>query len=95
MVSDIELREYAARRLKKQAAFKNYLWVWLGVSVLTSAIWFFTSPGQYFWPVWVILGMGVGALFSGIDAYRTRDPQFISEDAIDAEVARLKGRNKP
>jgi hypothetical protein len=93
MTSDEELRAYAARRLKKQAAFKNYLWTWLGVSALTSAIWFFTSPGQYFWPGWVIFGMGVGALFSGIDAYRTSDP--LTTEAIDAEVERLKGKKKP
>jgi hypothetical protein len=95
MTADDELREYAARRLKRQAAFKNYLWTWLGVSLLTSAIWFFTSPSQYFWPGWVIFGMGVGALFSGIDAYRTRDPRMITAEAIDAEVERLKVKKKP
>ena len=95
MTGDEELRAFATRRLKRQAAFKNYLWTWLGVSLLTSAIWFFTSPGPYFWPGWVIFGMGVGALFSGIDAYRTRDPRLITTEAIDAEVERLKVKNKP
>jgi hypothetical protein len=94
MTEEAQLRAYAARRLKKQAAFKNYLWTWLGVSLLTSAIWFFTSPGQYFWPGWVIFSMGVVALFSGIDAYRTRDARMITDEAIDAEVERLKGKKK-
>ncbi|MFZ4079036.1 MAG: 2TM domain-containing protein [Microbacteriaceae bacterium] len=93
-MNDEELREFAVKRLKKQAAFRNYLWTWLGVSLLCSGIWFFTSPTTYFWPVWVIFGMGVGALFSGIDAYRTTNPNAISDDAIDREVNRLKGTPK-
>jgi len=95
MTEDDDLRAFAARRLKRQAAFKNYVWTWLGVSLLTTAVWFFSSPGQYFWPGWVIFGMGVGALFFGIDAYRTRDPRMITTEAIDAEVERLKGKKKP
>jgi hypothetical protein len=93
-MNDDELREFAVKRLKKQAAFRNYLWTWLGVSLLCSGIWFFTSPTTYFWPVWVIFGMGVGALVSGIDAYRTANPNAISDDAIDREVNRLKGTPK-
>lgn len=93
-MNDEELREFAVKRLKKQAAFRNYLWTWLGVSLLCSGIWFFTSPTTYFWPVWVIFGMGVGALFSGIDAYRTTNPTAISDDAIDREINRLKGTTK-
>ena len=90
-MNDDELREFARKRLKKQAEFKNYLWVWLGVSALTTTIWFFTSPGSYFWPGWVVFGMGVGAFFSGIDAYRTTSPRTISDDAIEREVNRIKG----
>ena len=93
-MNDEELREFARKRLKKQADYRNYLWVWLGVSLLCSGIWFFTSPGEYFWPVWVIFGMGMGALFGGIDAYRTTNPNAIPEDAIAREVNRLKGTPK-
>ena len=88
-MTDTELREIAKKRLKKQAEFKRYLWTWLGVSVLTSAIWALTSPGQYFWPIWVVFGMGIGALFSGIDAYGKK-PNVITDSDIDAEVERLK-----
>jgi hypothetical protein len=88
-MNDEELRVIAKKRLKKQAEFKRYLWTWLGVSALTSAIWFITSPGGYFWPVWVIFGMGVGALFNGIDAYGKK-PNIITDSDVDAEVERLK-----
>jgi hypothetical protein len=89
-MSDQELRDIAKKRLKKQAEFKRYLWTWLGVSVLTSAIWFITSPGEYFWPIWVVFGMGIGALFQGISAYG-KAPTVITDKDIDAEVEKLKG----
>ncbi|GAB2823346.1 hypothetical protein GCM10027022_12470 [Alpinimonas psychrophila] len=85
-----EIREIAKKQLKKQADFKGYLWIWLAVSVMLTAIWALTSFGTYYWPIWAIFGMGIGALFSGIDAYG-KNPRIISEAAIDAEVHRLKG----
>ncbi|MEY2698694.1 MAG: hypothetical protein RL720_650 [Actinomycetota bacterium] len=89
-MSDQEFRDIAKKRLKKQAEFKQYLWIWAGVSILLTVIWFLTSPGSYFWPIWAMFGMGVAALFSGIDAYGKK-PKIISESDIDAEVEKLKG----
>jgi hypothetical protein len=91
-MNEQELREFAKKRLKKQADFKRYLWVWVGVSALLTVIWFLSGPTSYFWPIWAIFGMGIGAFFSGLDAYG-KDPKFISDEAIDAEVARMKNKN--
>lgn len=91
-MNDEELRAIAKKRLKKQADFKRYLWTWLGVSILTSAIWAITSPTEYFWPIWVVFGMGIGALFGGIDAYG-KSPNIITDEDIDAEVERLKKKS--
>jgi len=85
-----EIREIAKKQLKKQADLKGYLWIWLAVSAMLTVIWALTGFGTYYWPVWAVFGMGVGALFSGIDAYG-RNPKIMSEAAIDAEVHRLKG----
>jgi hypothetical protein len=93
-MNDAELREFARKRLKKQAEYKNYLWVWLGVSVLCTAVWFLTGSVGGFWPGWVIFGMGIGALFGGIDAYRTNDPRMISDEDVEREVNRIKGTTK-
>lgn len=90
-MNETEMREFAKKRLKKQADFKQYLWVWAGVSALLTVIWFMTSPGTYFWPAWAIFGMGIAAFFSGLDAYG-KDPKFITDEAIDAEVARIKAK---
>lgn len=84
-----ELRELAAKRLKAKADFRQFLWIWLGISVLLVAIWFFSSPNEYFWPVWPIVGMGIGAFFMGLNAYS----RGITEDAIDAEVVRMSKRS--
>jgi 2TM domain len=89
-MNDEELREFARKRLKKQADFKQYLWVWLGVSILLTVIWFLSTPGGYFWPIWAIFGMGIGAFFTGIDAY-SKNPKMITDKDVDAEVNRLKG----
>jgi hypothetical protein len=63
-----EYREFIRNRLKKQQAFNRYLGVWSGVSILLLLIWFFTSPGGYFWPIWPILGMGISAFFQWREA---------------------------
>jgi hypothetical protein len=85
-----ELRTIARRRLKARKDFIDYLLIWGAVSLLLTAIWFFTSPTGYFWPIWPILGMGIGALFIGLDAYGFR--RAITERDVDAEVERLRSR---
>jgi hypothetical protein len=87
---DQALRDFAKKSLKKKADFKQYLWVYLAVSILTSGIWFMTAPDSYFWPVWVIFGMGIGALFAGLDAYGRLSSKPITDMDIDAEVERIR-----
>ena len=83
-----ELRALATKRLKAKSDFYHYLLVWLGVSVLVTAVWFLTNPSGYFWPVWVIGGMGVAALFQAISVFGpTRG--VISDSAIEAEMKKI------
>lgn len=89
-MDDDELRTAARKRLKAKRDFLNYLGVWAAVSLLLVAIWFFTGAIGYFWPVWPIFGMGVAALFMGLDAYGPGRRQ-ITEADIDAEVRRMTG----
>ena len=85
-----KLREFARKQLKKKQDFKQYLWTYFGVSALVSGIWFVTTPTGYFWPIWVIFGMGVGALFAGLDAYGKLSEKPITDADVDAEVERLR-----
>jgi hypothetical protein len=89
-MSDESLRDYAKKQLKKKQDFKVYMWVYLFVVALTSAVWFLTSPNAPYWPAWVILGMGIAAFFVGLDAYGRLGSKPITDAEVDAEVERLK-----
>jgi len=85
-----ELRDLARRRVKAKRDFLMFLIVWVVVSATVVAIWALTEP-SYFWPVWPILGMGIGAVFLGIEAYgpARRTP---SEAEVDRELERMRQR---
>lgn len=85
-----KLREFARKQLNKKQDFKQYLWTYAGVSALVTGVWFVTTPTGYFWPIWVIFGMGVGALFAGLDAYGKLSEKPITDADVDAEVERLR-----
>jgi hypothetical protein len=82
-------RKIAKKRIQKKIDFRNYLFVWFAVSVLLVGVWFITTPGGNFWPVWAIGGMGFAALFVGWDAYGSK--RVITEADIDAEVKKMNG----
>jgi hypothetical protein len=55
---------------KKRASFKMVFIGYIGVNLMLVAIWYFTSgPGSYFWPVWPMIGWGLGIIFQFADAY--------------------------
>jgi hypothetical protein len=87
---DSELRKYAGKQLKLKREFKEYLVVYAFVSALTTGIWFLATPGFYFWPGWVMFGMGIAAVIAGLDAYGKLSNKPITQAEIDAEVERLK-----
>jgi hypothetical protein len=88
-----ELRTLARKRLKAKQEFKNFLLIWLGVSLLLTVIWMVSGTG-YFWPGWAIGGMGIAAFFIGIDAYGP-GRGVITEEAVDAEVEKLTKGSPP
>ncbi len=67
---------------KKRAAFKWQIISYLIVNAFLVAIWFYSSftvgEAHYFWPIWPILGWGVGLAFSYADAYHSN--QFFSAE---------------
>jgi hypothetical protein len=48
---DATLRKFAEKSLKKKKDFREYLVVYAVVSIITSAIWYLTTPTGYFWPI--------------------------------------------
>ncbi|WP_157156522.1 MULTISPECIES: 2TM domain-containing protein [unclassified Diaminobutyricimonas] len=86
-----ELRAYARKRIKARQDFKQILIVWVAISALAIAVWYFTGITQYFWPGWVMFGIGIGVVVSGFEAYGPR-LGVITEQDIDAEVEKLSRR---
>ena len=84
------LREFAQKQLKKKQDFRTYMWVYAAVVALTSGVWFITTPNAPYWPIWVVFGMGIAAIFVGLDAYGRLGGKPMTDDQIDAEVERLK-----
>ena len=91
---DAGVREEARRRLKAKNDYKIFVAVAIVVILICLVVWYLTSGfGHYFWPIWPILGLGIGLVFAGLDAYGiTR--KYISESDVDAEVRRMQGGPK-
>ena len=88
--NDEELRKYAKKKLKSKQDLRSLSAVWVFVFVLTSAIWFFLTPNEHFWPVWPAFGIGIAILVTAYEAYGKGFDRPITEDDIDAEIDRLK-----
>ena len=62
---------------KKRAAFKRHLFTYLVMNAFFWVLWWFTSgrhadheDGSFLpWPVWPMLGWGIGVAFNYFDAY--------------------------
>jgi 2TM domain len=76
---------------RKRAAFKKSLFSYFIVNSLLVAIWFVTSfqTGNriYFWPIWPMLGWGVGLAFQYAAAYHNADVA-----SVEKEFERLKNQ---
>lgn len=55
---------------KKRAGFKWSFSMYILVNLMLIAIWFYTSGNtDYFWPIWPILGWGLGIVIQYLEAY--------------------------
>lgn len=81
-----ELRDQAVERLKKKRDFRGHVFIYVAVNTMLVVIWAVTGDG-FFWPIFPILGWGVGVAANAWDVYG-RKP--ISEDEIRRETERLQ-----
>lgn len=84
--TDAELREQALRSLKQKHGFRSHLIAYVLVNALLIAIWAVTGAG-FFWPVFPLLGWGIGLAFNAWAVYGQRP---ISEEQIRQEAERLR-----
>lgn len=89
---DPALLEIAKKSLKKKRDAKEFLIVTLAVNAILVVIWWLTTPSGYFWPMWVMFGMGIGVVFAYLDAYTVLGAKPISEDQIRAEAEKIQKR---
>jgi hypothetical protein len=80
------IRARALKRLKKRRDFAAHLLVYLLVNSFLVAIWAVTSGG-FFWPVFPIIGWGIGVVMNGWDVWRGDE---FTEEQIAHEMQRIK-----
>jgi hypothetical protein len=82
-----DLRAAAVERLKKKREFYAHAIAYVLVNGFLVALWAITSPEAMFWPVFPILGWGIGLAFHAFDTFSK--PTF-SEDRIRKEMDRIR-----
>jgi hypothetical protein len=83
---ETDLRERALTQIRKKHEFHAHVAAYVLVNALLVAIYFLTDPGGFFWPVFPILGWGIGLFFHGWDVYSAPP----TEQRIRKEMARLE-----
>ena len=85
--TETTLRDRAVRQLKKKRDFYGHLLVYVLVNSTLVAVWAMTSGG-FFWPVFPMLGWGIGVIMNAWDVWRG---DFTAEQ-IAEEMRRLERR---
>ncbi len=84
-------RQYqeATKRVQKKMNFYKSLTSYLIVVAFLWAIYLITSPGAHPWPIWVMLGWGVGLAFQGMEAFSFGVSSTQRQRMIDDELHRM------
>jgi 2TM domain-containing protein len=77
------------RIAKKRVGFKRHLGTYVIINTMFWLVWLFTDEkDQSFpWPVWPMLGWGIGLAFNFLEAYVNT-----KSDAIEREFEKLKNK---
>lgn len=81
-----QLRQQAIERLEARSGFWSHLTAYLLVNAALVSAWFIVTDGGLFWPVFPMLGWGIGLFFHAIETFR----RPYSEDRIRREIDRLR-----
>jgi 2TM domain len=94
MAIDVEtrdevLRERAIKRLKKRRDFAGHLLIYFLVNAFLVVIWAMTNIHGFFWPVFPIVGWGIGVFMNAWDVFHDED---FDEERIHREIERIQGQ---
>jgi hypothetical protein len=84
--NEMRLRERALARLQGRRDFRVHLAAYLAINTILILIWAL-GGGGLFWPIFPILGWGIGVAFNAWDVYWRSS---IGEDEIRRETERLR-----
>ncbi len=80
-----DLHEQARERLEKKRDFKTHVFMYLLVNAFLIGIWAVATPDSLFWPIFPILGWGIGVAANAWDV-------FVRKPITDAEIEREERR---
>lgn len=89
--TEAELRDLALRRLKKRQDFRAHVVVYVVVNGFLWALWAIlslTNGWTFPWPIFPLLGWGIGLALNAWDVYGRHE---ITAADVDREVERLRG----
>jgi hypothetical protein len=84
-----DLRAVAVARLRKRRDLGAHVLAYVLVNLFLNGIWWLTTPGGFYWPMFPMLGWGIGLVFHAWDVFVGSAP---SEEAIRHEMDRLSRR---
>ena len=84
---DDALRERAIKRLKKRRDFAGHVLIYVLVNAFLVVIWALTNVHGFFWPVFPIVGWGIGVVMNAWDVFHNEE---FDEQRIRREVERLQ-----
>ena len=87
-MDETQARKAAEERLKAQAGFKKMVGGFLILIVIAVVVWALTGQGD-FWPIWLVLGLGIATAFSAWSAYGPRD-KAPSQSEIEEEARKFE-----
>jgi hypothetical protein len=82
-----ELRQQAREQLEKKRDFKTHVFIYVLVNAALTGIWAVATPDAIFWPIFPILGWGIGVVANAWDVF-ARKP--ITESEVERETERLR-----
>lgn len=89
-ISDQASRDRAVTQLKKRRDFHGHILVYVLVNAFLVVIWAVAGPHGFFWPVFPMVGWGIGVVMNAWDVYWRPE---ITEDDIQHEVEREHSRS--
>ncbi|MBO0983449.1 2TM domain-containing protein [Rathayibacter sp. SD072] len=86
-------RALAVREIKRRRDFAGTVGGWASVSAITTTVWIAGGADGYFWPIWPMLGIGIGVVAQAAAIWGPMKKE-ITEDDIAAEMRKreLRGR---